>query len=238
MICAYLDDAGNTGADLGDSAQPIHYNGAILVKDSLWTEIRNQAREIRKYARSKGYEDQIFEFHGVHIFQGQRTGNGWKQVLYQDRLEIYRRCLEILSSLHVPLVIGCCNKPALKDKYAKPYHPHAIATVLCLERIARYASSNHELAIVIADDCSPFVKDISRKVFHEYKGKGAPYGVSVDLNPVIDTMHFMDSSLSPHIQLCDLALYAIRRFEATKDPGIKELAKTALSLIVDRQTIP
>lgn len=83
-----------------------------------------------------------------------------------------------------------------------------------LERISKFAESNNSLAFVVADDCSPAIKQIARKVSDDYRRKGAPYGFSVDLSPISDTIHCMHSSDSLHIQMCDLALYAIRRFEA------------------------
>ncbi|MBV9759197.1 MAG: DUF3800 domain-containing protein [Acidobacteriaceae bacterium] len=237
MFCCYLDDAGNTGNDLGDATQPIHYNGALVFSETAWLEVVNEIKIVKLFAREYGYHGPPkLEFHGSQLFQGGK--GGWSRVKLDDRLDIYRQCLAVLQAKQIPLLIGACNKPRLKAQYLQPEHPHAIAMLLCLERIAKFAALNNSLAFVVADDCSPSVKQIARKVLDDYRAQGAPYGFTVDLSPIIHTIHFMNSSDSLHIQMCDLALYAIRRFEATHDARIEPFALMAYSLLRDRRTIP
>lgn len=238
MVCAYLDDAGNTGDDLECKEQPIHYNGASLFNDQAWSGIRVGLSDLAKHARKKGFRKERLEFHGLDLFQG-TDRSGWGDVPRASRMDIYHQCLDLASRHQVRLVLGCCDKLKLKRKYSKPEHPHAIAMWLCLERIARYAKSQQSLAYVVADNGSPAAKEISVKVLNDYRKKGAPFGGTVDFSRLIDTIHFMDSRESYHLQLCDLALYSIRRIESgVACAAVKPLAEKALAQIWDRRTIP
>lgn len=237
MLCAYIDDAGNTGNNLSDTAQPVHYVGALIVPEDHWSGVASDMKDIRKHARQRGYKGRVLEFHGTEVFQG-RKGSGWESVTFVERMGIYGSCLEILKTRELSLLLGCCDKPKLKARYKHPEHPHALAMWLCLERIARYANACNTLTMMVADDCSESVRHISRKALSDYRKTGAPFGMTLDFSNLIDTVHFMNSAESAHIQLCDMALFAIRRYEATQDPKIQSLAIAALGRVRDRRTIP
>ena len=238
MLCCYLDDAGNTGTDLTNADQPIHYTGALMVPDDAWRSVATEIAAVKRYARTKGFAEQQIELHGKEIFQGERQGHGWGAVSFPDRIDIYRTCLKIAAQLNLRMALGCCDKRLLAARYCRPEHPHAIAMWLCLERVARFAKSQNALAFVVADDCSYEIRETTRKVLQDYRTRGAPFGGTVDFACLIDTIHFMDSKQSPHIQLCDLLLYAIRRFEAKPSERIRQLAETALATVWERRTIP
>src|SRR5262249_18056551 len=155
-------------------------------------------------------------------------GSGWENVKFSERIAIYNACLDILESRNLVMFIGCCDKPRLKARYKHPEHPHALSMWLCLERVARHANCNNALTMMVAEDCSNTTKQISRRVLSDYRKRGAPFGMTLDFSNLIDTIHFMASSDSAHIQLCDMALFAIRRYEATPtDNKIKPLAERA-----------
>lgn len=168
------------------------------------------------------------------LYQG--SAPTWNQVQVGDRIDVYGRCISISEDLNLPLVLGCCDKVKLQ-RYVHPVHPHAMAFCLCLERIARYACANNSLVMLIADGCSRSTREITKQVLDDYRTCGAPFGRSVDLSMVIDTVHFMNSHESPHIQLCDLLLYAIRRFECCGD-RMDGLAAQASARVTDRRTMP
>jgi hypothetical protein len=237
MLCAYIDDAGNTGKNLSDATQPIHYVGALVVPEDQWAGVASDLKAIREDARQCGYKGKVLEFHGTEVFQA-RKGSGWESVKFMDRLRIYESCLQIMPARNLWILLGCCDKPKLSSRYRAPEHPHAIAMWLCLERIAKYSNSTGTLTMMVADDCSDGVKGISRKVLADYRVRGAPFGMTLDFSNLIDTIHFMNSAESAHIQLCDMALFAIRRYEATQDQKIQPLANVALSRVPDRGTIP
>lgn len=209
-----------------------------MVPDTCWRDVSNSVALIKRYARKCGYRDSKLELHGKELFQGERRGNGWGAVSFPDRISIYEQCLDVLVQHDLKISLGCCDKHLLAKRYAHPEHPHAIAMWLCLERVARFAAKQGTIAFVVADDCTTEIRKISRKVLYDYRKNGAPFGGTVDFSCLIDTIHFMDSAESAHIQLCDLALYAIRKYEATQNARIKPLATVALSRVWDRRTIP
>ena len=148
------------------------------------------------------------------------TGKGlWRKVSRTDRVEWYRRCVGLLAEFDLQLVYGVCDKQKLSDRYAHPMHPHYhyIALFLCLERIARYAKSKDQLAILVADDCSQDLRQLSKKTLAQYRESGAPFGPTEDISSIIDTFNFVDSKESEHLQLCDLSPFAVRRFRVLRD---------------------
>jgi hypothetical protein len=92
------------------------------------------------------------------------------------------------------------------------------------------------LTLMVADECSSSMQKAARKSLSEYRTSGAPFGATVDFSNLIDTIHFMQSSESDHIQLCDMALYPIRRYEATKDSRCEALYYRSARLMWDCKT--
>lgn len=179
MICAYLDESGNTGTDLSDASQPFHHVGALLVPENVWSATKTCVQEVVSFARQHCFPaDQSCELHGKEILQGSK---GWRKVSMDDRLSILSRCLDVIEQNDVKMVAGGCDKKKLLRKcYAKPEHPHSLTLWLCLERIARVAKQQNQLAVLVADDCSWSHKELSRKALLHYREHGAPYGPSVD----------------------------------------------------------
>jgi hypothetical protein len=235
VICAYIDDSGNTGSNLDDLSQPKHWVGALLVPEKCWEAVRNKAKEIETYARNNGYAAQQFELNGQPLFNGNKE---WKGVLRNSRMQIYEDCITAIEELDLRLVLGCCNKALLKKRYAYPEHPQLIAFWLCLERIATYSNGQGSLALLVADEGSYFSKRISKKVLDDYRTMGPPFGNRVDLSCVIDTVHFMGSDESPHIQFCDVCLYALHRWDCQQDVNIQKLAQRVQARVFSERTFP
>jgi hypothetical protein len=175
-----------------------------------------------KFAIESGYEGapNDCELHGKEILQGNR---GWRKVSVGNRLEILKRCLDVAEERDLKIVRGTCDKKLLRERYARPEHPHSIALWLCLERIARVAKQRAELAVMVADDCSSSHKELSRQTLLHYRKHGAPFGPTVDFSWLVDVIHFMPSNDSRHIQLCDVIMYVHQRYLRTKDARIEAL---------------
>jgi hypothetical protein len=178
VICAYLDDAGNTGQRLDDLDQPLHYVGALLVPESKWAYIKTALKSAESIARERGYREDSLEFHGKEVYQGEK---GWSSLSFADRLIVYESCISAFDTEGVSLCYGICDKQKL-NRYAKPAHPHSVALWLCLERIALFAKTRDSLALLIADDCSHEMKRVSHQCLNQYREQGSPFGVTVDLH--------------------------------------------------------
>ena len=77
---------------------------------------------------------------------------------------------------------------------------------LCLEGIAKSLNLVNSLGFMVADKCATSMMKIARGMLADYRASGPPFGTAVDVSRIIDTVHFMESSQSPHLQLCDLPL--------------------------------
>lgn len=236
MICAYIDDAGNTGINLNDLKQPLHFVGAILFGDDKWASLRDDLKFIADTLPSHGGE--AVEFHGVEIVQG----NGpWDDLKYQERLYVYRQCIDLMHRHQVRVVYGCCDKIQMR-RYKSPMHPHQIALWLCLEKIAEYvnglATCEKDLVgYVVADETSKDIKGVARRVLDDYRAKGPPFGRPMDISRLIDVVHMMSSKASPHLQLCDLAMYALRR-EAVVNDNLGGIADSVRQLVWASRVFP
>lgn len=222
MILAYLDESGNTGADLTDESQPFHYVGALLVPEGAWSTTKAAIGTIVEFATASGYEGDAShcELHGKEILQGNR---GWRGVSITNRLAIFSRCLDVMETHDLQMVRGGCNKRLLRERDVKTHHPHSIALWLCLERVALVARRTGQLAVMIADDCGSSHKELSRQTLLRYRRDGAPFGSTVDFSCLVEVIHFMPSHDSPHIQVCDVAMYIQQRYARTKDTRLEDL---------------
>lgn len=235
VICAYVDEAGNTGKNLDDMNQPYHYVGAILIPEDKWRAVKDDLDGIANYVLEKGIGSDYIELHGSSIYLG---SDPWRQATKEFRHEIYRAALELLVQYDLWIVYGCCNKPELKRRgYPKPLPPQYIAFWLCLERIADYINRNGSLGFIVADDTDHRLRTTTLKVLSDYRKNGPPFGKEVDISCVIDTVHFMHSHESRHLQLCDLALYALQRLRVRGD-DMNGLAWLATQRVLNCKTFP
>jgi hypothetical protein len=212
LLCAYLDECGNTGSNIHDPSQRYHYVGAVIVPEGSWEALRDDLAGIaaialgKKVASSSG-----FEFHGNQLF----SGNGpWGAIPDRNnRLIVYGQCLDLLAKHKLTFAYGRCDKQALK-RYKNPMHPHEIGFWLTLERVGIVFKNRDSLGFIVADEGSKFIKQIARKGLEDYRVYGPPFGKKMDISKVIDTIHFMDSVESSHLQICDMALWIVQRFRA------------------------
>jgi hypothetical protein len=234
VICSYIDESGNSGTDLQDPNQPRHYVGALLTKESSWKAIRSDLVTIAEKAIAAGAKADGFEFHGRDMYQGLGC---WDQVSRPVRMQIFEQSIKVLHAHNAHIAYGCADKVKLR-KYAQPMHPQRVAFWLCLERIARYASAENCLAMIVADDTSPSMRSVTTDTLNNYRNTGPPFGPTVDLSCVIDKVHYMVSHESLHLQLIDMCLYAIQRWHSKRSPGIKTAFDLTVARVYDCRTFP
>jgi hypothetical protein len=180
-----------------------------MVPESSWVPLSQNLRDIAESVLGAKINDPRFEFHGHQLWGG--TGP-WRGIDRADRMMIYRICLELLNEHQIVLCYGRANKKLLKA-YPKPMHPHEVSFWLCLEQCANHLNASKELGFLVADECSQDLKKIARKGLAEYRETGPRFGRPTDISRIIDTVHFMNSVTSPHLQMCDLCMFIIRRFQ-------------------------
>jgi hypothetical protein len=106
------------------------------------------------------------------------------------------------------------------------------------------------LGFIVADDGARSTKQIARKGLEDYRRNGPPFGTKKDISRIIDTIHFMNSRESPHLQICDLCLWIIERWRALsidakiameRDDGIPtlgDLYQKVAARVTDSMTFP
>lgn len=129
-----------------------------------------------------------------------------------DRVMVYNACTEVVLDPRYALqvVVGAADKQKLQ-RYATPMDPRDIAFWLTLEQVAETTRSTSELVFMVADDGPADARQVIRNRLRTYRTDGPPFGRAVDISRIIDTVHFMDSADSLHLQLCDLVLFAAHR---------------------------
>ncbi len=248
MLCAYVDETGNTGSNITDPLQRYHCVGAIVVPEASWRGLSDDLRYIAIDALGKRRATDLgFEFHGNQLF----SGNGpWESIRERDeRLKIYAACLDLLKKHRLLVTYGRCDKKKMQ-RYRSPMHPHEVSFWLALERIGALLERQDSLGFIVADEGARSTKQIARSGLAQYRKSGPPFGRPVDVSRIIDTIHFMDSCESPHLQMCDLSLWAVQRFKAlTGDqiialerdddvPTVHDLYRKVSARVTDSMTFP
>lgn len=211
MYLIYLDEAGNTGENLDDPAQPIHVMAAAIIRDTDWKNLEKHHDGFCNKACTKyGPKPTRFEVHAGEIFQGDGIFRSWSP---SDRAELLKDSLDTFTSHNIPIIYGAIHKQRLKAQYSDPFAPHGLAFMLCVERIEGWfrANAKDEIGMLICDETK--VKSEFKKSLRQYQKFGIPLGIkNLKLDHIIDTIHFADSHESYGIQLADTANYFIKRY--------------------------
>jgi Protein of unknown function (DUF3800) len=248
MLCAYLDETGNTGANITDPIQRYHSVGAVVVPEQSLEKLRSDLLDIATDALGKRKATAAdFEFHGNQLFSG---NSPWAAIPDRDeRLKVYAECLDLLKKHKIRIAYGRCDKKKMQ-RYSSPMHPHEVSFWLALERIGSLFQRSDSLGFIVADECAKSTKQIARKGLDDYRKSGPPFGNGVDISRIIDTVHFMNSRESPHLQMCDLCLWIMQRFKSLdadaiiameRDGGVptlRDLYRTFQARVADSMTFP
>jgi hypothetical protein len=214
MKAVYLDESGNTGNRLDDVDQPVHHDGALVVPESQWLLLRNEMDQLKKVACSEGLPE-TGEFHGIDIFHGAKE---WKDVPEKSRVKLYGQVATLLEKSRAFMVIGSADKTLLQ-RYKKPMDPRDVAFWMVLEQIAKQTAGSEELVFIVADSSDPAAHKVILDRLKKYRQFGPPFGrTTVPVDHIIDTVHFMESRDSYHLQLCDMALYGYRSYRRAAHP--------------------
>lgn len=213
MYLIYLDESGNSGSNLNDPAQPIHYIGAIIIHSSQWLAIEQQVEQLVTDIGIVGLARENFEFHAQDLFRGKGLFRGWDAT---TRFDIFERLLQIVVNNNLPIIYAGIRKAQLQAKYVNPADPHDLAFLLCAERVERWFCDNAgtETGLYIADETK--AKMSMKTSLRSYRRIGIQLGRPSRLEHVIDTIHFADSRETFPIQPIDCCIYAIKRKKENK----------------------
>lgn len=203
MYFLYLDESGNTGNDLKNKDQPIHYISWILVNCNDIQKIEKDilGLEINFLPYSKNFD---FEFHGVELAMGKGY---FKNFNIQDRLKLVESLVGIFKKYDIKFFSQWINKADLAEKYVNPYHPHYLSFMYIIEKIDKHLSDIWEKGLVIMDKNIDTEQNIIDN-FQEYKNTGTSFWFKRErITNLIDTVYYTDSYNSHLMQLSDVIGY-------------------------------
>lgn len=214
MWFAYLDEAGNTGANLNDQQQPIHLIAGLLVPEARIRDVHGAVAEIEERHFPDLARQNDFEFHGSHLVQASGL---FRDQPVDKRLDALQDLMGIVSRLDLRLLVKGVDKIRLAARYPRPHHPHDLVMrhiVEEAERIARAKSAEGEACrfLLVADE----MRGRHRRLLAEFRSlqqHGSVWGYwPVDeVRHVIDTIHFVESHTSRPLQVADCVAYLALR---------------------------
>jgi len=208
MRFAYMDEAGNTGRKLDETAQPIHLILSLVVDEAKITAVHEHVREVARRHCPDDCQDAKFEFHGADLFASRGPFAGMAP---DRRIEIFDDLLKGIEIGEADVVIRGVEKAGLERRYAVPYHPHDIALMYSIESIERLARECDCRVLLVADEAKE-IEDAALRDLANYQELGTSWGWNPEqIERIVDTIHFVPSHSNAGIQLADCATYIAAR---------------------------
>lgn len=210
-----MDESGNSGTNLEDPGQPIHWVVALAVRSDQAQKIENGMVEIGRTYFPLSYLDADFEFHGREIYQGEGP---YRDLVPPERVAIYQAVLRLITACGVKVFVrGIDKRRHLARSRANgysPYHPHQIGVMYLLEAVDEWLAGQggEEFGLVVADEQREMQESIT-KGFAIWRLFGTDHGYKTrQITNLIDTVHFVPSNNSWLLQLADCTAYALQRY--------------------------
>lgn len=226
MRFAYMDEAGNTGRDLANPQQTFHMIVTVLVDETEIVDLHNQIRSVaRRWFPSDRWRSD-FEFHGYDLFSG---AGYFSAKTPAERIQIYDEVLSAIGDHSAEVIARGVDKPGLARRYPTPFHPHDVALMFTCESVERVARQRDSRVLLVADEARE-VEDAALRDLSNYQQFGTSWGWrTVQIDHIVDTIHFVRSETNPAIQLADCTAFLtarqrkINRGEATPNQAITDL---------------
>lgn len=210
MWLAYMDEAGNTGRNFSDSAQPIHLILTLAIEESAIPAVHEHMRNTAREHCPREHREDGFEFHGQDLFSGRGHFAGRSP---SERIEIYDDVLRGIELGEGEVIVRGVHKEGLRDRYTDPFHPHDVALMFTIESIERMAR-NHDCRVLLVADEAKEIEDTALRDLANYQELGTSWGWNTEqVDHIVDTIHFVPSHRNPAIQLVDCATFVAARQE-------------------------
>jgi hypothetical protein len=226
MYLFYIDESGNTGADLAAADQPVHWMVALGVAPVAVKSIEAEMLELALEWFPERARSPEFEFHGSHLY----ARRGDCRALSPERaVALYRALLEVFARGDCHLFMAGIDKAGLKQRAESgryvPDHPYRLAFMYLVERIDRWLdersaeSRREELGLLVADE----QKEVHREMiasFARWREEGTQYSARrKPIRNLVDTVHYVPSHDSWLIQLADCVAYLFSRYRRVLRPA-------------------
>jgi len=206
MHLIYLDESGQTGTNLKDTAQPVFVLGALIVPEACWLALeRDLQAAIEKSFPAPRPDD--FEIHATEI---SNPRNGYiKQFSITHRLAFRDEWFRIARQHGLKLVYRGIAKKRFADWSQHTFgsgvaiNPHVAAFPLVARVVDDLLKSlpGEPLGIFISDENREVVGDVE-KAIRFFRGTEG----DLKLGQIIEKGFFIESEKSLVLQLCDLCV--------------------------------
>lgn len=225
MYLFYVDESGNTGANLDSTDQPIHWLVAVGVTPAAVMEIETEMLTLAANRFGLEARHPEFELHGAHIFSG-RTAP-YRRLSVSERVELYADLLALIGRAQAKLFIRGIDKQRHKqragEKEYEPDHPHRLGFMYLVEQLDEWLEQSQppdelfggagqpQYGLLVADEQKEIERDVVRG-FASWRMYGTDYGYRArHIRFLIDTVHYVPSQDSWLIQLADCVAFIRNR---------------------------
>jgi hypothetical protein len=213
MILVYIDESGDTGHNLSDKQQPVFVLGGLILPQSKWKDLERQFHQI--IIQFFGYESAgDFELHTMDLVN--RRGS-FKPFSLEKTKSFRDKCLELIQNLEIKIVYRSIEKKEFQKFCEKTYGkgisiaPYIMALPFVCTRINELIKAENDLGILIFDENHNLVE-----IEKSLRTLRLDASSTLQADNLIEQGFFVDSSKSEALQLVDLVLYYIRKFEENK----------------------
>ena len=216
MHLIYLDESGQTGANLRDTAQPVFVLGALVVPETVWLNLEKDLHGvIEKYFPTPRPEP--FEIHATEI--SNPRDQFFRGFAIKQRLAFRDEWFEVARRHGLKFVFRAIEKKRFEAWRQNTFgsgfaiNPHVAAFPLVARVIDDLLRSlpGSPLGILISDENREVVPDVEKAIRVLRGTEGV-----LKLGQIVEKGFFIDSQKSVVLQLCDLCVYTARRREEQK----------------------
>lgn len=212
MYLCYIDESGNTGNNLKDAQQPYLVLTALLVPPESIKAIERDIRDLAYRYFGAESRNTDFEFHGDHIYNGR--GRYFSRISLDKRIDLFSALIDI-AIRHESIQIGYINVE--KAGYYGNLHIQQVAFSLLVEKLEEKLGSLDSHGLLVADEQDELEQKLIDDLDH-FKQHGTQFGYKkVNVERIIDSVHFVQSHNNYLIQLTDVICYLIRRKKEAND---------------------
>lgn len=176
-----------------------------MVHEDAVTDLNSGLRDVeRRHSTLMRVEPR--EFHGNELWQGTKN---WSSLTAPDRLAAYEDAISLLRDLDLSVAHASIHKAHLETRWGEgaARSAYLLALQFLLEKIDLLWG---EKKILVADEAKEHELRAVRMVSDlQQWGRGEVAGIQ--LTHTIDTIHFVNSRVSPGVQMADLVAYLLQR---------------------------
>jgi hypothetical protein len=226
MFFFYIDESGNTGKNLNDATEPVHWLLALGTTEHGLQAIETDMLAVAtKYFKTLAHDPE-FEIHGVDLFA--RRGHA-RDLSTAERVGLYSEILAIVGNRGAKIWVRGIHKVRHRDRAAlkgyAPEHPYKLGFMYLVESpdewLAARQPSPSEIAsgagatlgLLVSDEQDEVSRDLVSG-FARWRQFGTDHGYRTRaVRYLIDTIHYVKSQDSWLIQLVDCIAFLRNRYQ-------------------------